>query len=142
MTAKSTLKIHLRRNERLYVNGAVLKADRKVSLEFLNDVTFLLENHVLQQEDATTPLRQLYFILQSLLMEPNTAPLAKQLYEQSYELLCSTFENKEVLITLEEINDLVSRQRTFDALRLLRRLFPIEDEILSQKNKEIENAVA
>ena len=45
--------------------------DRKVSLEFLNDVTFLLESHVIQVEDTTTPLRQLYFIAQTMLMEPD-----------------------------------------------------------------------
>ena len=55
---KGGFKISLRANERIYVNGAVIKVDRKTSLEFLNNVQFLLENHVLQAEDATTPLRQ------------------------------------------------------------------------------------
>src|SRR5690606_1917209 len=56
----NTLKISLKANEKIYVNGAVIKADRKVSLEFLNDVQFLLQSHVLQPEEASTPLRQLY----------------------------------------------------------------------------------
>jgi flagellar protein FlaF len=41
----------------------VLRADRKVSIEILNDATFLLEAHVMKVEDASTPLRQLYFII-------------------------------------------------------------------------------
>lgn len=49
---KSTLRISLKSGERIFVNGAVLRVDRKVAVEFLNDVTFLLENHVLQPEDA------------------------------------------------------------------------------------------
>ncbi len=65
---KNTLKISLKPNEKIYVNGAVIRTDRKVTLEFLNDVQFLLENHVLQPEDASTPLRQLYFIVQVMLM--------------------------------------------------------------------------
>jgi flagellar protein FlbT len=44
---KKGLHISLRPGERIYVNGAVLKVDRKVAIEFLNDVTFLLEHHVL-----------------------------------------------------------------------------------------------
>ena len=64
---KSTLRISLKSGERIFINGAVLRVDRKVALEFLNDVTFLLENHVLQPEDATTPLKQLYFIAQMIL---------------------------------------------------------------------------
>ena len=47
---KNTLKISLKPNEKIYINGAVLKVDRKVSIELLNDVQFLLENHVLQAE--------------------------------------------------------------------------------------------
>ena len=45
---KSTLRISLKSGERIFINGAVLRVDRKVAVEFLNDVTFLLENHVLQ----------------------------------------------------------------------------------------------
>ncbi|MFO7460819.1 MAG: flagellar biosynthesis repressor FlbT, partial [Desulfatiglandales bacterium] len=65
---RKTLKISLKPNEKIYVNGAVLKTDRKVSLEFLNDVDFLLEAHVMQPEEAITPIRQLYFIVQVMLM--------------------------------------------------------------------------
>ena len=38
---------------------------------------FLLESHVLQAEQATTPLRQLYFILQVMLMNPGGADEAR-----------------------------------------------------------------
>jgi flagellar protein FlbT len=55
--------ISLRAGEKIYINGAVLRADRKVSIEILNDATFLLEAHVMKVEDASTPLRQLYFII-------------------------------------------------------------------------------
>ena len=65
--------IHLKRGEKLYVNGAVLRVDRRTSLEFLNDVTFLLENHVMQAEEAVTPERQLYFVVQSMIMDPGNA---------------------------------------------------------------------
>ena len=64
--------ISLRAGEKIYINGAVLCADRKVSLELLNDATFLLEAHVMKVESATTPLRQLYFIVQIMLMNPTT----------------------------------------------------------------------
>ena len=70
---KKNLQISLKPGERIFINGAVLRVDRKVAVEFLNDVTFLLENHVLQPEGATTPLKQLYFILQVMLMNPTGA---------------------------------------------------------------------
>ena len=43
----SNMRLYLRPGEKLYINGAVIRVDRKVSIELLNDVTFLLENHVM-----------------------------------------------------------------------------------------------
>ncbi|MGL2349569.1 flagellar biosynthesis repressor FlbT [Helicobacter pylori] len=33
----------LKPNEKIFINGAILRVDRKVTFELLNDVTFLLE---------------------------------------------------------------------------------------------------
>ena len=52
------MKISLRAGERIYINGAVLRVDRKVSVELVNDVMFLLEGQVMQTSDSTTALRQ------------------------------------------------------------------------------------
>lgn len=131
---KSSLKIHLRRNERLFVNGAVLRPDRKVTLEFMNDVVFLLESHVLQQEDAVTPLRQLYFVLQSILMEPNTAPFARKMYEEHREQLIEAFANKPILDGLEQAHEFMVADRVFEAMKVIRKLFPLEDEIMKKKS--------
>src|SRR5438128_1925103 len=64
------MNISLRADEKLYINGAVLRVDRKVTIELLNDVTFLLEAHVMQANDANTPLRQIYFVVQIMPMDP------------------------------------------------------------------------
>ena len=108
-----SLRISLRAGERIYVNGAVLQPDRKVSLEFLNDVVFLLESHVIQAEETTTPLRQLYFIAQTMLMEPASAPATLKLFEASYALLQSSFENEEILAGLTKARDLVVADRVY-----------------------------
>lgn len=126
------LKIHLKPNERIYINGAVVRVDRKVALELLNDVVFLLEGHVIQEEQATTPLRQLYFVVQSMLIDPKTRGLATQIYEQGHKALISTFKNQDVLEGLVEIRQLIERERTYEALKRIRSLFPIEAEILGK----------
>ena len=68
--------LKLRAGEKLYINGAVIKVERKATIELLNDAAFLLEAHVIQPSEASTPLRQLYFVLQTQLMERDGAPLA------------------------------------------------------------------
>jgi len=126
------MKISLKPGERIYVNGAVLKVDRKVSVEFLNDVTFLLEHHVLHPEETRTPLRQLYFIIQTVLIEPANSQIARNMFQESIASLLASFENKTIRQGLLEVRDAFERERTFDALKMLRALFPIEADILAE----------
>ncbi|MCK3775859.1 flagellar biosynthesis repressor FlbT [Sinorhizobium chiapasense] len=128
---KSTLRISLKSGERIFVNGAVLRVDRKVAVEFLNDVTFLLENHVLQPEDATTPLKQLYFIAQMILINPEGAEQSTAMFRKSIVMLLNCFKNEEVLAELKRVDGLVTNGRAFEALKAIRGLYPIEDRILN-----------
>lgn len=128
---KSSLRISLKAGERIFINGAVLRVDRKVALEFLNDVTFLLENHVLQPEQATTPLRQLYFIVQMMLVNPEGAEQAMAMFRKSVVMLLTCFHNEEVLTELKHIDGMVTQGRAFEALKAIRALYPIEEQILN-----------
>ena len=130
---KSTLRISLKSGERIFINGAVLRVDRKVALEFLNDVTFLLENHVLQPEDATTPLRQLYFIAQMMLINPEGKDQSMALFRKSVSMLLNCFQNEQVLAELKRIDGMVASGRAFDALKPIRGLYPIDDGILNSQ---------
>ena len=136
---KSTLRISLKSGERIFINGAVLRVDRKVAIEFLNDVTFLLENHVLQPEGATTPLRQLYFIVQMMLINPEGASQSMIMFRKSITMLLASFANDEILAELKRIDAVVTSGRPFDALKAIRALYPIEERILS--TQEITPAV-
>ena len=130
---KSTLRISLKSGERIFINGAVLRVDRKVALEFLNDVTFLLENHVLQLEDATTPLRQLYFIAQMMLINPEGKDQSMVMFRKSVTMLLTCFQDEEVLAELKRIDAMVVSGRAFDALKAIRGLYSIEDRILNNQ---------
>lgn len=127
---KNSLKISLKPNEKIYINGAVVRVDRKVSIEFLNDVQFLLENHVLQPEQAATPLRQLYFIVQVMLMNPTESEEARALFRRTLPLLLSTFSDAQVRATLKDVDRLVSEGEVYDALKAIRGLYSLEAEII------------
>jgi flagellar protein FlbT len=130
------MKVSLRAGERIFINGAVLKVDRKVSIEFLNDVTFLLEGHVMQTEDATTPLRQLYFIIQTMAIDPASLSMSQELFANSHRLMMAAFSNEEVLEGLRSLDKLVANARYYDALKTLRALFPVEDAILGRAQQK------
>lgn len=128
---KNTLRITLKANEKIYVNGAVIKTDRKVSLEFLNDVQFLLEAHVLQAQDATTPLKQLYFIIQIMLMNPEAADEARAMLRKSLPMLMACFSDEIVLAQLKQVDRLVSEGHIYEALKAIRGLYDREEQILA-----------
>lgn len=130
--------ISLKSGERIFINGAVLRVDRKVSIEFLNDVSFLLEAHVMQPEQTTTPLKQLYFIVQTMLMDPANTGAAKELFESAVLKLHGALLSKELQSALTDVHRLVHNGRNFEALRTLRRCFPKEDEILRGVSKTTE----
>lgn len=123
--------IALRAGEKIYVNGAVLRADRKVCIELLNDAAFLLEAHVMKVEDATTPLRQLYFVIQIMLMSPSDTVAAKDLFENSIADTIEASSATELVSGLREVERFVRANRIFEALKAVRALFPIEAEILA-----------
>jgi flagellar protein FlbT len=132
--------IHLKRGEKLYVNGAVLRVDRRTSLEFLNDVTFLLENHVMQAEEATTPVRQLYFVVQTMLMDPANAGMTAELYKHlSFRVLQET-DDDAIKANIDIADKKVTDGRYFDALKHLRSCFAIEKRSVSTTSPEEEAA--
>ncbi len=132
---KNTLKISLKANEKIYINGAVVKVDRKTSIEFLNDVQFLLENHVMQPENASTPLRQLYFIVQIILMNPEDAKDARDMFRKLLPMLLASFSNDQILASLKQVDRMIVEDHIYDALKLIRSLFPIEAIVIAeQKN--------
>ena len=122
----NTLKLSLKPNEKIYLNGAVVRVDRKVTIELMNDVQFLLESHVLQPENASTPLRQLYFIVQVMLMNPQGAADAREMFRRSLPLLLASFHNEQIRGTLKHVDQLVAEGHVFEALKAIRSLYPQE----------------
>lgn len=124
------MQISLRAGERIFVNGAVLRVDRKVTLQLLNEVTFLLESHVMQVEDTTTPLRQLYFVVQSMLIDPLDVSAAKMVFADQINGLMGSLTNESLRTGVMAVAGLVAAGRAYEALRTIRGLLPIEDSIL------------
>ncbi len=122
-----TIRISLRAGERVYVNGAVIRVDRKTTLEFLNNVVFLLENHVMQEKDATTPLRRLYFTVQKILIEPSSGFSARQEFYRLYLELLPLHEGTQVANALSNVRALVNMGRNFEALKQIRQLYEAEE---------------
>lgn len=130
-----TMQFRVRPGERLFVNGAAMQFDRKVLVEFLNDVTFVLETHIIQPEQATTPLRQLYFVVQLNLIEPDKKASRRPLVDKTFGDAMAAFEDHVILDGLRAVRRLVEIDRNFEALKLLRKMFAREAELPAGENR-------
>jgi flagellar biosynthesis repressor protein FlbT len=135
------MKIHLKKGEKLYVNGAVLKVEQRCSIELLNNATFLLEGHVMQSEMATTPFEQLYFVVQTILIDPENEALTRQMYWHLSDSLHLVLENYELISGLKIVDEYVKTQRFFDALKIVRGLFPIEKKVMHLADQQTERMI-
>ncbi len=134
----NTLKISLKPNEKIYINGAVIRVDRKVTLELMNDVQFLLESHVIQADQASTPLRQLYFIVQIMLINPAGASEARDMFRRSLPMLIASFDNQDICNSLKQIDRMVGEDEIYEALKAIRALYPLERKALEGNDDILE----
>jgi len=129
------MNITLRAGERIYINGAVLKVDRKATIELLNDATFLLEAHVIQAHDATTPLRQIYFVVQVMVMDPSAASTTTKLARELIDKASQAFKTQEIKSGLRTVSESIGRSRYFEAMKTLRSLYGFEEREMFPKGR-------
>jgi len=133
---ENTMRLTLKPGEKMFLNGAVIRFDRKTRIEILNNASFLLEAHVLQADETDTPLKQLYYAAQIMLMDPKGCDEAARLFREMLARLITVTANEVILSALHDCSELAEHNRIFDMLKLIRGLFPLEAEILKKSTKE------
>lgn len=126
-----SIHISLRAGESIFVNGAILTVDRKVSIGFRNDVVFLLESHMLKPEQATTPLKKMYVNVQRLLTEPSNGFAIRQSFYEMHMHLIAACDCEILCDGLMDVKAKINNGRNYEALKTLRKLFAAEENYLS-----------
>ncbi len=116
------IKVNLKAGERIHVNGAVIRVDRRVTLALETETTFVLASHVLAESDATTPLRRHYLAVQALLIEPQRRAELLEIYRASHSLVSAVHGEGAILQGLADVDAAIAAGRPFEALRKLRAL--------------------
>jgi flagellar protein FlbT len=96
----------------------------------------------MQAEDASTPLKQLYFAIQAMLISPNDCEAALQLCREMLVALNSTVRDSRILAGLRAAIAHIEEKRMFEALKDVRALFPIEEELVLLAKSEATRDVA
>ena len=119
-TGLGNLKVVLKSGDEIFLNGANVSVDRKVSLELLNRTKFILKDHMISPEEADTPLKKLYFAIQLMIVDPASLTHSKALFADLYQSSLASNSDPVFRRLLIKINDHVQNDREFHALKVIR----------------------
>ena len=125
-----SLKIDLKPGEKFIVNGAVLKAGkRRVSLILENEAMLLRSKDIMQEADANTPARRIYFTLMLLYISGGDAE-ARQRFDGFLNDFLGVTSLREVRAALLEILRHVENGKIYLAMKTCKWLIDVEDKLL------------
>ncbi|MDP1632105.1 MAG: flagellar biosynthesis repressor FlbT [Caulobacter sp.] len=126
------LKLSLKPSERFVLNGAVVQnGDRRGVLILQNKASVLREKDIMQEEEATTPARHIYFpVMMMYLDEPNALRYHDEFVRRLSEFM-SVIRNPDILADCVAISKHAMAREYYKALMLSRKLIEYEDERLS-----------
>lgn len=125
------LKLSLKPGERFVLNGAVVQnGDRRASLVLQNKASVLREKDIMQQEEASTPARRVYFPLMMMYLDEEGAAQYHGEFVQRMGEFMSVVRNPQVLQDCVSVSKHVLARDYYKALNLCRKLIEYEDERL------------
>jgi flagellar protein FlbT len=138
-----SLKIRLAPDERIVINGALIQADGRCSLVFLNTSAFLTEKHIMRPAEASTPARRIYFMTQNCYMatDAERPPMMATLHQLIDEFR-ETTTVESVKETLERMRTLVDEGGYYQALKLSETVMRHEDKHLGNRSWQEERKAA
>jgi flagellar protein FlbT len=125
------LKLSLKPGERLVLNGAVLQnGDRRGVILLQNKASVLREKDIMQEEDANSPSRRIYFAVMMMYIDEVNAPRYHEVFILRLQEFMGAIRNPEVLAQCVSISRHVLAHEYYKALMLCRTLIAYEDERL------------
>jgi flagellar protein FlbT len=131
------LKIHLRKGQKIIINGAVLEntSSQNISLLVKNEASILRDNDILTPEDVSTPASRAYYALQCLYLFPNEKESnLPRLNEFLDNYLIAAPSSKELV---DNIKRLVDDGKLYPALKKGQELISHEHKVLSHAQKRV-----
>ena len=131
------LKINVKPGEKFVVNGAVMVAGKKgASLVLQNEATILLGKDIMQEEDANTPAKRIYFTILLMYLDQDESDQYRGMFLELVESFLEATTFKEVRMTLLNIVQDVNEKRFYRALKTCKALMTYEAEILKISSPE------
>lgn len=120
------LKIALKPNEKIVVNGAVISnGDKPTKLHFLNNARFLREKDIMQEEDAKRDEDYIYYLVQLIYIDSDDAPR----YRVQLDFVINKIKeaNPDKAGDMDNILSMLDDNHVYEALKECKRAFPPQD---------------
>jgi flagellar biosynthesis repressor protein FlbT len=125
------LKLSLKPGEKFVLNGAVVQnGDRRGVLVLQNKASVLREKDIMQQDEANTPARRIYFPVMMMYLDEGGAQNYYHEFAQRLTEFMGAISNPKVLVECVDISKLCLSGEYYKALMLCRKLIEYEDERL------------
>ncbi|MGB1005743.1 MAG: flagellar biosynthesis repressor FlbT [Thalassobaculaceae bacterium] len=127
--------MNVKPGEKFVVNGAVMVAGNKgASLVLQNEATILLGKDIIQEHEADTPAKRIYFTILLMYLDVENSENYKERFLQFIEDFMQATTFRDVRRTLLHIVDEVHSKRFYRALKTCRSLIKYEEEMLNYGN--------
>jgi flagellar protein FlbT len=125
------LKLSLKPGEKFVLNGAVVQnGDRRGVLILQNKASVLREKDIMQQEEANTPARRVYFPVMMMYLDESGADRYYDEFVMRLTQIMGVIQNPAILADCVSISKHCMAREYYKGLMLCRRLIEYEDERL------------
>jgi len=126
------LKLSLKPGERFVLNGAVVEnGDRRATLVLQNKASVLREKDIMQQEEADSPAKRIYFPVMMMYLSPQASNDFYEEFVLRMTEFMNAISNPEALSECVTISKDVMAGEYYKALLRCRKLIAYETERLS-----------
>ena len=122
------LKLSLKPGEKFVLNGAVVQnGDRRTTLVLQNKASVLREKDIMQQEEANSPARRIYFPMMMMYLDEAGASRYYDEFAERLTEFMGVIRNAEILADCVAISKHAMSREFYRALMLCRKLIEYED---------------
>ncbi|MDP6352320.1 MAG: flagellar biosynthesis repressor FlbT [Alphaproteobacteria bacterium] len=126
------LKLTLKPEEKVVINGAVLSnGPSKTTLSIENSAIILRQKDIMQEEEANTPARRIYFCIQMAYLDLENTNLYLEKTNQLVRDFMAAIPTEAVKKIIEPLGAELAGGRYFQALKRCRELIAFEEQRLN-----------
>ncbi len=129
------LVIDLKPGEKILIGEAVITNDtQRTRLHIAGDAPILREKDVMQEDEADTPCKKIYFLIQCMYLAPKPEEYHAKYFELIKEIQHAAPTSS---LFFMQINDQIMNESYYKAMKLARQLIEHERELVQNALKQV-----